>query len=113
MNTIALLATLLAAALLVASPASADPLRYWGKDPGMPGGWIDLGEAGSFAVEAGTEIPGWGRVKAVTESHLVLERPLTGAEKLALREQDLLVYDVLEIHVPRRDLILVHPEPRN
>ncbi len=109
MRTIALIAGVLAGALLAAPSVEAQPLRYWGKQPGAGTGWIDLGPRGYHEIEPGTEIPGWGRVKEVTNSRLVVEQMRTEAEKLSLRERGLLVYDVLEIHVLREDLRHLQP----
>jgi hypothetical protein len=90
------------AALLAVSPANAEPLRYLGKRPESSTAVIELG-AREYSVNPGTEIPAWGRVKAVTDQHLVVEQMLTDDQKHHMREQGALPYDSLEIHVPRED----------
>ncbi|SRR6266446_4437659 len=104
MRTVALIAGVLAAGLVAASSLHAQPLRYWGKQPGAATGFIELGDREYYAVEAGTEIPAWGRVKQVDEFHLVVEQVRSESEKGQLRQRGAMVYDVLEIHILRQDL---------
>ena len=100
----ALIPGVLAAGLAFASPGDTEQLRYWGKQPAVPRGWIELGHRQYYEIDAGTEIPAWGRVKEVADDRLVVEQARTEAEKLRLQEQGALVYDVLEIHVLHEDL---------
>ncbi len=103
MKAVALIAGGLAAGVAVTSPAYAQPLSYWGKS--LEGnGWIEFGHRQYYEIRAGTEIPAWGRVKEVHDDWLVVEQVRTGAEKDALRRKGLLVYDEVEIHIPREDL---------
>ncbi len=104
MRTIALIAGVVAAWLISASPGGAQQLRYWGKQPGAATGSIELGHGQYYEVGAGTEIRGWGQVKEVGDAHLVVKQRLPEAEKDRLREQGWMPYDVLEIHIPREDL---------
>jgi hypothetical protein len=96
-----LLVSALTAGLAV-SPANAETLRYLGKHPDRSTAVIELGPREYF-VNPGTEIPAWGRVKEVTDQHLVVEQALTDDQKHHMREQGALPYDTLEIHVPRED----------
>ena len=104
MTRIALLAGILAAALVVSPGHAQPPLRYWGTQAGTATGLVELRHGEYYEVEPGMEIPGWGRVKDVSDSHLVVEQVRTEAEKRQLRARDAMAYDVLEIHVPRHDL---------
>jgi hypothetical protein len=104
MRTIALIAGVLSAGLVAASPGAGQELRYWGKQAGTASGRIEMGHGAYYEIGPGTEIPGWGRVKEVSESHLVVERVLTESQKSQLREQGAMVYDVLHIHIPNEDL---------
>jgi hypothetical protein len=99
--TFLLLISTLAAGLTV-SPGHAEHLRYLGKHPDSSTGSIELG-AREYSVKPGTEIPAWGRVKEVTDQHLVVEQTLTDDQKHHMREQGAMPYDSLEIHVPRED----------
>jgi hypothetical protein len=103
-----LMGTALAASLLLASPGDAQDLRYWGQRPETATAVIELGPRHYYEIVAGTEIPAWGRVKEVRDDRLVVEQERTETDKEALRQQGLLDYDVLEIHIPREDLR--HPE---
>ena len=96
-----LLINMLAAGLAVSS-ANGEPLRYLGTHPDRSTAVIELGPR-AFFVKPGTEIPAWGRVKEVTDQHLVVEQTLTDNQKQRMREQGALPYDSLEIHVPRED----------
>ncbi len=104
MKTIMLIAAVLAAAFATGSPGRADQLRYWGKPPEAANGWIELGHRQYYEIGAGTDIPAWGRVKEVGDDLLVVEQVPTESEKRGLQEQGAVVYDVLEIHIPREDL---------
>src|SRR5215470_18786402 len=100
--SIAMAATIVAG-LLSALPADAQP-RYWGKEEGAATGWIELGHEKYHEVGVGTEIPAWGRIKAVTDDRVVLEIVRTESDKQAVHERGGLAYDILEIHVLREDL---------
>ena len=101
MKFVPLLINTLAAGLAV-SAANAEPLRYLGKHSDSSTGVIELGHR-EYSVKPGTEIPAWGRVKDVTDQHLVVEQTLTDDQKHHMREHGALPYDSLEIHVPRED----------
>jgi hypothetical protein len=104
MKRIALVVGVLAAILIFASPGAAQPpLSYLGRQTSATG-LIELGHGEYFEVGPGTEIPAWGRVKEVNDSHLVLEQVRAEAEKLQMRQLNAMVYDVLEIHILRHDL---------
>jgi hypothetical protein len=95
-----------------APPAlSAEHLRYWGMSPDTTAGIIELGGNQRARVVVGSEIPGWGRVKALTDSHLVVERVLTDLDKQELEDQGAMVYDRIETRVPREDLRHGRPLP--
>src|SRR5258706_6422613 len=80
MRTIALIVGVLGAGPVASAPGDAQEFRYWGKQADTATGWIEIGRA-SYEIRPGTEIPGWGRVREVAESHLVGERVLTESEK--------------------------------
>jgi hypothetical protein len=109
MKSIALIAGVLASVLAFASSGAAQPpLSYLGKPaasaPDSATGLIELGHGAYYEVGPGTEIPAWGRVKEVNESHLVLEQVRAEAEKRQMRQLNVMAYDVLEIHILRHDL---------
>jgi hypothetical protein len=87
---------------LAVSSANAETLRYLGKHQDRSTAVIELGPR-EYLVNPGTEIPAWGRVKEVTDRHLVVEQEVTDDQKHHMREQGALPYDTLEIHVPRED----------
>ena len=82
----------------------AQELRYLGPSPGTPAGRIELGPGQVREVAVGTEIPGWGQVTTISETHLVVRQRLSEAEQDRLRSQGMATYDVLELHIPRADL---------
>jgi hypothetical protein len=84
-------------------PAQAQELRYLGL--GSPTtGWIELAPGLATEITVGADIPGWGRVAAISESHLVLQWPVSDADQQRLRSQGMAAYDMLELHIPRVDV---------
>lgn len=113
MRAITLITQVLAAGLAFASSADARELRYWGKQDAIATtGVIELGVGEYYEVGVGTEIPKWGRVTDLDGDHLVVVQVRTEAERRELRERGVLVYDVLEIHIPRQDLHHLHQPTR-
>lgn len=96
------------------SAPSAQPqaLRYLGPDSSRPTGWIELAGEQAREVAVGEEIPGWGRVRDITETHLGIEQPVSEAEQARLRSQGMAAYEVLELVIPRADLGSVPLSPR-
>jgi hypothetical protein len=84
-----------------ATVGHAQELRYLGPSPGTPNGRIELGAGRVHEVTVGTEIPGWGQVSNLTETHLIVRHRLSEAEQERLRSQGMATYDVLELHIPR------------
>jgi len=84
--------------------AQAQELRYLGPSPGTPFGRIAIGPDQVQEVSVGTEIPGWGQVTTIAETHLVVRQRLSEAEQDRLRNQGMAAYDALELHIPRADL---------
>lgn len=109
MKAVALIAVMLATGLISISSGHAQQLRYWGQSPGAAKGWIEFGPGKYYEIAPGVEIPGWGRVKAVSDSRLIVEQVLIEEQKERLRDQGAMVYDVLEIHIPHEDLR--YPKP--
>ena|SRR5215831_9219632 len=93
------------------SVGHAEQLRYWGQNADTVTGVIQLGTNHHAGIEVGAEIPGWGRVKRMSDSHLVVEQVLTKEQREALSRQGAQVHDVLEIHIPREDLRRGHWRP--
>ncbi len=89
-----------------ATVGHAQELRYLGPDPGTANGRIELEAGRIHEVSVGTQIPGWGQVSSITQTHLVVRHRLSQAEQEHLRSQGMVVYDVLELHIPR-----AAPEP--
>lgn len=96
-------AALLACVLWLSSVivGHAQELRYLGPSPGTPNGRIELGAGRVHEVTVGTEIPGWGQVSNITETHLVVRHRLSEAEQEHLRSQGMATYNVLELHILR------------
>jgi len=99
MRTLTVVAAL-AVMLGSGAPARAQELRYSGKvADGTNRGRVHW-QGEDYSVREGDDIPGWGRVKAVTEEALVVSRRLTDAEKQAREAEGLLVVDIQEVRVP-------------
>jgi len=90
----------------------AQGLSYLGPNPGAPTGWIEIAPGQVTEVRVGDEIPGWGAVTQIVETHLVVERRLSQAEQDQLRARGAAVYQVLEIQIPRTDLEAEPLSPR-
>lgn len=84
--------------------AHAQELRYLGPSPGTPFGRIVLGADQVHEVAVGSEIPGWGQVTTIAETHLVVRQRVSEAEQDRLQSQGMATYDALELHIPRVDL---------
>jgi len=106
MKTTALALMILAAWPGSAAAAAAQELRYWGRSPGTATGVIELGHGTYYEIAPGADIPGWGRVKEVTDDLLVVERARSAAEMQQAQERGALVHEAIEIHIPRHDLRL-------
>ena len=95
--------------LAAAAAGEAQSLQYWGREARARSGWIQLGPGNVHAVEPGTEIPSWGRVKEVHDDRIVVEQTVSEAQRQELEALGALVYDVLEIHILREDLRQLMP----
>lgn len=100
MKTIKQVVIALAVVVAGASALPAKNLRYLGKAPGNATHGRVQHEGKSFDVQVGDEIPGWGRVKAVTDEELVVERELPADEKRDREAKGEVAADVQEVHVP-------------
>ena len=78
----------------------AKNLRYLGKASDDASRGHVQHEGKSYKVKVGDEIPGWGRVKNVTDEELVVEREVSADEKRDREAKGLAVADVQDIHVP-------------
>jgi hypothetical protein len=74
-------------------------LHYLGKSSGQETGWIQI-SGKDYEVAEGTLIPGWGTIRQITETHLVIDKTLSEEDKEDLRLQGAAVFDVLQILVP-------------
>jgi hypothetical protein len=90
----------LAIVLAGASALPAKNLRYLGKASDDHTRGRVQQEGKSFSVQVGDEIAGWGKVKAVTDEELVVERELTDDEKRDHEAKGEVAADVEEVHVP-------------
>jgi hypothetical protein len=79
----------------------AEPLRYEGRTPGAQTGQIELAPGHVREVAVGDEIPGWGRVTDVAETHMLIEQRVSEAAQARLRSQGKAVYEILELRIPR------------
>ena len=99
MKHIALNFSFLAFLLAFTFPADAQELRYLGKLSGQETGLIQI-SGQDYEVAEGTLIPGWGTIRKITETHLVLDKALSEGDKEELRLQGAAVFDVFQILVP-------------
>jgi hypothetical protein len=83
-----------------AAPEPVQGLRYWGRLPDDTARGRIQYDGRYYDVRAGDEIPGWGRVRAVTARALVVRRTLTEAEKEAREAQGLLATGVQDLRIP-------------
>lgn len=79
--------------------ASAQPIKYWGKNPGDATGVISPPGGPYQAVQVGADVPGLGRVKEITDDQITFEHYLSEDEKNQLRGQGYDVPDVVETQV--------------
>ncbi len=100
MRTIKQVVMAMVFALVAAVALPANDLRYLGKAPDDATRGRVQHEGKSFSVQVGDEIPGWGRVKAVQDEELVVERELTADEKRDRKAKGQVAADVQEVHVP-------------
>ena len=54
-------------------------------------------------VTLGDEIPGWGRVREITATDIVVEQRVSEVEQERLRQSGKAVYQILEYRLPRAD----------
>ena len=93
------LQTAAALLLLAASATAAEAPRYVGR-AGDDSGRARIEYRGkSYLVRAGDEIPGWGRVKSVSDEAVVVRRELSAEEKRARQDAGLLAPDVQEVRI--------------
>ena len=93
--------------LFVSSPfVGAQELHYLGKFAGRQAGLIRM-SGQDFEVTEGTVIAGWGAVKMLTDSYLILHIVLSDADKQELVRKGAAVYDILQIEIPHENLRLV------
>jgi hypothetical protein len=94
---------LVALAALLAAPGGsrgAGPVRYLGvARDGSAVARVEV-HGRVYRLRAGDAIPGLGRVQAVTDQALVVQRVLGEAEKQARAASGTLAPDVLELRVP-------------
>jgi len=101
----------LAVLLLGVTALPAKNLRYLGKaSDDNSRGHVQY-EGKSYKVRVGDEIPGWGRVKDVTDDELVMEREVSADEKRDRKAKGLAVADVEEIHVLNARRTTAQQEP--
>jgi hypothetical protein len=60
-----------------------------------------------YEVSLGTLVPGWGTVRQITDSHLILDHPLSQEEKDELWFQGAAEYDTLQIRIPHEAIRVV------
>jgi len=95
------LQTAAALLLLAASAGAAEAPRYVGR-AGDDSGRARIEYRGkSYLVRVGDEIPGWGRVKSVSEEAVVVRRALSVEEKQAREAAGLLAPDMQDVRLPR------------
>ena len=100
MRTIKQVVIALAVAFVAVVALPANNLRYFGKASDDHARGRVQHEGKSFTVQVGDEIPGWGKVKAVRDEELVLERQVTPDEKHQREAKGQVAVDVEEVHVP-------------
>jgi len=87
----------------VGMPAAAGELKYLGKST-TPGRGHILHGGQAYEVDRDTDIPGWGRVKDITETTLVVDYELTDADKEQIRAVGGAPHDVKRTLILRDDL---------
>jgi len=92
--------------LVSVSLANGQDVQYLGKIADREAGIVRL-SGQDYEVSEGSEIPGVGTVKQITDTHLILRQALSEQEKEELVVQGAAVYDVLEIHIPLQNLRVV------
>ena len=85
----------------------AKNLRYLGKASDDTTRGHVQHEGKSMKVRVGDEIPGWGKVKAVTDEALLLERELSADEKKDRKAKGQAAPDVQEMEIPNATRTLV------
>ena len=86
MKPIVLSISFLAFLLAITSLVYAQDLHYLGKSSGQETGWIQI-SGKDYEISEGFLIPGWGTVRQITETHLVLDKALSEEDKEGLRLQ--------------------------
>jgi hypothetical protein len=87
--------------LLAASATAGEGPRYVGR-AGDDSGKARVEYRGkSYLVRAGDEIPGWGRVKSVSDEAVVVRHELSAEEKRAREDAGLIAPDVLDVRLSR------------
>ena len=84
----------------------AQEVHYLGKLGGGEGGLIQI-SGKDYEVSEGTLITGWGTVRQITDTHLILDKALSEEDKEALTFQGAAVYDVLQIQIPHETIRVV------
>ena len=84
---------------ITTAPAAALEVQYWGLWQNTERGLIRL-QGEYYTIGKGDEIPGLGSVEQVSADMLVVERPLTSAERQGLAEQGRVVPDVEIRRIP-------------
>jgi len=97
------LAGVVFALLLAGEAAFADEVRYLAWDP-QQGTALVQSAAGRQWVATGGSVPGFGQVISINETHLVLERFLTEAERAELVSNGAIPHLADQIEVLRWDL---------
>ena len=109
--------TLLAAlpfvsSVLLASPAMATDLIYWGlQQEGSDSGVIELGGQ-LHAVRVGDVIPNWGTVHEVSAGKIVVMRPVSPEEQHRLRGEGKAVIEAEVMHIVNIQGMLPRVVPR-
>ena len=96
----------LAFLLTFISLVDAQEIHYLGKISDQETGLIQL-SGKDYEVSEGSLIPGWGTIRQITDTHLVLVKSLSEEDKEALRLQGAAVHDILQIHIPHKALRVV------
>ena len=92
--------------IVFVSFANSQEVQYLGKFSDRDAGVIRI-SGQDYEVSEGSVIQGWGTVKQITDTHLILQLVVSDEEKAELARAGAAMYDILEIHLPHEDLRVV------
>ena len=96
-----------AVSILVTGATAGSRVVYLGRDMASGGGMVQDDNGTQYRVGLGDSIAGLGTVTEISDGGLVCRYELSDAEKVHLRGQHAVVYDVREVRIPRLDTRII------